>query len=395
MKCPECSNTQRRREGMKCTRCGYEHVFDPKTDGIADIKFKGLLKAASANDTQYFTFNQLYARYCRGREGFIQAAFVSLLTSAGKLGVGMLAVGVTVGIIGYGSESAPAIALGVLVAIAGGVAFVVGRHREQVSPARRVAASREKLKGWVEKWKRANRPIPRLLETPSLDRAPAPYREGDIYDYGVEKLLIVQHDLLVDLLVKNDFHADQRALVLSERGYPSYLVSHAARLLKERPDLPVILLHDATPVGVGMRDRLRQSHAFDLGNRKLIDAGIFPADVKKIKALGPTVPEASEFAVPVDLISFGVLAGGLSRLALEPPDADTVLGEPPHRPQPASSSPGGDDATGWVNTDGGDGGHGDHAGDGGDGGHGGDDAGDGGDADFGGDGGDAGDGDFG
>lgn len=68
---------------------------------------------------------------------------------------------------------------------------------------------------WIRTWKAAGKPLAKLLEAPALHAPPAPYREGDIYDYGVERIVIVEHDLLVDLLVMNNQHAEQRALLAS------------------------------------------------------------------------------------------------------------------------------------------------------------------------------------
>ena len=68
----------------------------------------------------------------------------------------------------------------------------------------------------------------------------------------MERILVVARDLLVDLMINNNRHTDQRILVLAESGYPDYLVPRARQLLEERCDLPVFLLHDATPSGVAM-----------------------------------------------------------------------------------------------------------------------------------------------
>lgn len=340
MKCPKCATSQTRREGTACKSCKYQYVFDPKSDGITDTKFMALLSGASAKDTYYFTFNQLYARYCRGREQRILAVFETLLTLGGRSGRLAVLGGVVGVVVGRVLDSTALVLVSALVILVGVVAWIAGRFQRQISPEGRAAASREALRGWVNKWRAAERPIERLLEKPSLDRAPGPYRESDIYDYGVERILVVQHDLLVDLFVKNNFHADQRALVLSENGYPSYLLSHAKRLLQERADLPVLLLHDATPTGTRMRERLIASGLLPLSGRQLIDAGLFPKDVPKIKALGPTVPEATAFAVPVDLIAFGALAGGLAGLALAPPPVPESVEhpQPPQRPAEPGST---------------------------------------------------------
>src|SRR5207253_97627 len=53
-------------------------------------------------------------------------------------------------------------------------------------------------------------------------------------------LVIVEHDALVDLLLKNGAHQELSALIVAESGYPEALASEARRLLDARADLKVI-----------------------------------------------------------------------------------------------------------------------------------------------------------
>jgi hypothetical protein len=244
----------------------------------------------------------------------IAAITKSNLQPVGCAGVVLLFAGAALFVAGLATEIT-ALYAGLLPAMFGILLIIVGRKTTQLSPAKTLAPPDQKLREWVRKWEAAGRPIPRLLRAPTLDRAPGPYREKDIYDYGVEKILIVQHDILVDLFVKNNLHAEQRALVLSERGYPGYLLPVAQRLLAERPDLPVVLLHDSTPEGVSMMARMLASSVLPLAGRKLVDAGITPRSVSSIKSLAPTLPGNHGNAVPVDYLPFGALAGGLAGMA--------------------------------------------------------------------------------
>ena len=64
----------------------------------------------------------------------------------------------------------------------------------------------------MRKWVGVQGPIEKMIETPRLGTPPPEFEEPDLYDYGVERILVVQHDLLVDLFVLNGLHAEQRML---------------------------------------------------------------------------------------------------------------------------------------------------------------------------------------
>ncbi len=146
-----------------------------------------------------------------------------------------------------------------------------------------------------------------------LDEPPPEWSEPDIYDYGVEGILIVEHDLLVDLLVLNGLHSRERVLIVSLDLYPTYLVPVAAELLREREDLPVYLLHDATASGVTMLDRLAATDTFPITNHPTIDLGITPDDVRRLRRLRPMKPKRFDYEAPIDFLLSAELASGLAQ----------------------------------------------------------------------------------
>lgn len=118
-----------------------------------------------------------------------------------------------------------------------------------------------------------------LLLRPSLHEPPPDFPEKDLFDYGVERIIIVERPLLVDLLVKNGFHIDQNALVFSRDGYPAYILQRARKMIKEVPSLPVYLLHDASEVGMAM------SRKNKLLRCTVVDLGIKPEHLEKMHFL--------------------------------------------------------------------------------------------------------------
>lgn len=298
MRCPECSHSQKAKDGKTCRHCGYEYVFG-KSDTITDGKFRQLLRRASVGDTQHFTFEQLYTQYCQDR-----AAVEGDMSCGGMTLIALLGVTAFVGFVLASTERPAWLWLGA--AASAGIYAVWRVAREPARPP-----SRETLREWLSRWAMARKPLDRLLQAPSLSEAPASYREPDLFDYGAERVVVVEHDLLVDLLVKNEFHIRERAIVVSERGYPRHLVPHVKRLLAGRPEVPVLLLHDATPRGEGMRQRVLQGSLVPPGAR-VLDAGLFSADVPRITALTKTRPDLSGNQVRADALPMPLLAGGLA-----------------------------------------------------------------------------------
>ncbi|MEM7475830.1 MAG: hypothetical protein AAF483_12635 [Planctomycetota bacterium] len=259
---------------------------------MTDGKMAAAIRRASRNGTAFFTANQLYAAYASragGRPkwagpvlGF--AALISLGTIA-SFGQGEILSGIS-----WLLFSLPFFWLGIFY------------RSKPVRPAM--------FASWIDLWLRSGKTIDGLIQQPSLHQPPPQWSEQDIYDYGVERILIVQHDLLVDLFVRNGLHAEQRALVISESGYPSYLMAVTKRLLEERPDLPVFAFHDADAQGQAMMQRLF-SMDLPLKGRPITDLGMRPEQFKKSKRTRSYDPYSTDRDLPADAMPVPMLAAGL------------------------------------------------------------------------------------
>jgi len=281
-------------------------VFRPAVDGITDGTFRNLLRRASGNGTYLFTEAQLYQAYAAspwsgGHAGCLGCLGVIALLTAGALGVMALnrvLSGTSVG------EAAAGLAIpfGLAALIASAlVSTAVAVRSKPPDPAR--------LERWVARWERVHGPLPGLIR--GAGSGPAP-DDGERDD--VERVLIVDRDVLVDLFVRNGFDRSWRAVVVSASGYPSASADRARLLLQERSELPVVLVHDSTPRGVELADRLARSELLPLGDgRQVHDAGLAPEDTLRIKALAPLRPRARDLAVPLDAIPAGALRAGIGQ----------------------------------------------------------------------------------
>ena len=292
MKCPECGRNQKKSVSMTCGGCEYRFVLRPDVDGLSDGLLLAGVRKASSSDTQYFTLHQLYAAIYNlkrpGPRGMIVSGVILLAGVAAALITGEAFFGV--------------------VAFTGLVALLIvylRRRRQQVQSFADFQSTLHRARGaMVGKFDK-------LLDKPTLRQPPPDWPEMDIYDYGVQRVLFVEREILVDLFVKNGWHAENNALVISVDGYPSYLKARVQDLLAENPEMPVYLMHDATSdVGV-LSERIRAD--FRLGDREVQDLGLKPEDAERFQGLRRA---SGQEHVPLDLVPYGALAAATGAAVL-------------------------------------------------------------------------------
>ena len=292
MKCPECGFNQKYSEGMRCGKCKRLFTLDPKQQKMSDGKFLAAVRRASYQGTVKFTEHQLYAAYAKNAvspRGCFRFFSVLLFVAA--------AIAFFLG------EQNYTIALVVFSVLAFVSSFIV--------PAG--VLSPNEFESCVLKWKSGRRKVEGMLEVPTLYKPPEQWPEKDIYDYGVEQILIVNRDILVDMFVLNNRHAELRMLVVSEKGYPDYIAMQVNRLLAERSDLPVYLLHDATHSPDEMRKRLeRKAKWLELGENPVVDMGLMQEDVYRLKQTENFRRYFQDCLIPADALLLAPLCRGLS-----------------------------------------------------------------------------------
>lgn len=303
MKCPGCETNWKYRDGMKC-RCGYRFVFNPKSDGITDGKFNAAIRHADKNGTIHYTKDQLFTSYCKklapSRVGpFIVGAILLVILAA----------------LVYSEIYPVAAIIGVFLCF-----IIASLFRGKVESK----DFHRHLKIWIEKKGTPER----MVTEPTLHSPPPEWNDADIYDYGVEKLLIVQRKIMVDMFVLNDFHAEQRCLVMSAGGYPDYILPRAKKAISDNPDLPVYYLHDATEEGVESSERFRSSGILGDTIRNFIPLGLFPEECRKIPLLKPALPKNISAGVAVTLIPYTLLSDLAGRSMETMTPFSSILSDP-------------------------------------------------------------------
>jgi len=315
MKCPECS-TKQKSTGKTCSKCGYSFALHPQDPPrLSDLHMKKAIENLSANGQYYFTFNQLYAAVYR----------IALKKQVNKKGIVAVAVVALFGciVLAVNGGKWPAM---ILAAVAGmGIILYLKRRRVPDHDAILKAITTYRGLHPIEKLVDGNR-FKRTASGSPMDR--------ELFDYAPERILIVQSNDLVDMLVLNRFHLDNKALVVSASKYPETAFSACQEFLKKRPDIPVEILHDASMEGCKLMDKLLADVSWNLKDKAVKDLGLSVQDAANIKKpiWIPTRPLGrsgagrskdpvedklqSGMKMPVDFVGPGVLLGGLSIAAL-------------------------------------------------------------------------------
>ncbi|MEK8019850.1 MAG: hypothetical protein VSS75_023495, partial [Candidatus Parabeggiatoa sp.] len=82
----------------------------------------------------------------------------------------------------------------------------------------------------------------KFIDKLSLQAPENPIGE-EVFEYGVERIIVVDEPLTVDLFVKNNKHLNKKAVIISSEGYPAYLKPHLQTLLQKQPNIKIGFLH--------------------------------------------------------------------------------------------------------------------------------------------------------
>ena len=190
----------------------------------------------------------------------------------------------------------------------------------------------ENLSQAIKKYLRAN-PAPNLVDgTRFAGELPRDKIKEELFNYAPERILIAPTNDMVDMLVLNRFHFENKTCVVSAAKYPKHVFDACQRFLAKVPDLPVEMIHDVSRPGLSLKDQLLAYPSWNLKDKNVKDLGLFPDDVKKIKepiwiptgtparTLGPKSSAADPvqaqidqgMAMPLDFAGPKVMMGALA-----------------------------------------------------------------------------------
>lgn len=269
MKCPKCSHNHKKKEGPICSACQYRFIFQyPNADyKLTDGAFSAILTKVSANSSRYFLTRHVQTAIATRPKSLLSHIFITLFLIVWVTGF--------FGAILQGLSGSP-IFFYILPFAVVTISFYHYKRGPQWPKS-------EEVLQWLRAWETRFGPLEYWISTPSLDKAPSSHEESeaDLTVYGVQKILIVDDDLLVDALVRNNWHTDQQTLVISATGYPASALTLANRYLSENPNMTVYLYHSSA-----WNDFTAHVHSEGkllLNEHKVIALGISPDMVKHSK----------------------------------------------------------------------------------------------------------------
>jgi hypothetical protein len=269
MKCPKCQNDQKHKEGMSCKQCGYTFSLDPrKVPHVSDAAMHKLVDNLSGSGQYFFTFNQLYVEVYK------------LALKCKKKGVQKIASLVVAGLV----------SLVLFMALRNFLDLTLTVIVVCIIPAlaiwyvfRPVRVSHEEVMKLITAYRRAN-PLDNLVDGTWFQRdLSQDVLKEELFQYVPERILIVQSDEMVDMLVRNRFHFDNKTAVISENKYPKHVFTACQRFLEKKPDIPVHIIHDLSKDGLLLKDKLLGDPSWNLEGKDIKDLGIFADDVKDFK----------------------------------------------------------------------------------------------------------------
>lgn len=303
MKCVKCGTDNnlkaRTQSGGKCASCKHPFVFDPKaTPGIdfTDQFFARVISVASAQDTLFFTPRQLFYLFNERK-----ARSNALNVLGGLL---IIAPVILLIILAINSGVTPFIFILLLLTIVAGVALFLPPVRKWLRPKKPRATrySFEQFSQWLERWKKSNGPVRKLLPPPAAAKAQAEV-SSEITAYSFDRVVICQHATTAQFLIANNFHFEHNCAVLSLNHYPQNIFDTVMEMLRRNPELKVYALHDASAMGAQMVRRLLTDERWFAGQRgvTIYDLGLMPRQVmnRPVFMREPQPSNASALPAPV------------------------------------------------------------------------------------------------
>jgi hypothetical protein len=327
MKCIKCGTDNKLKDRQnifgqnKCVRCRHPFVFEPTEMTkvkITDPFFYKVINDISANNTLYFTPKQFYyfleQRLKRKNMETVATyvfAFVSLhiIPFIGAVIANCIVIwliyssrsqkqnyktrqiraksvyiiGLFVLIVGIIISLASEIPLLFFISVIWGM-FLIAMGKLKIplgTNAQTLLLLQNDFDKYLESWIRINGRIEKMLDSPNKNNPQTPAAfNPEIAAYSFDRLVVCDDDNIAQMLIANNFHFENNCAILSITGYPQSIFNTTMEMLRRNPELKVYALHDCSPKGLTLINRLRTSPNWFLNHQvPIIDIGILPRQI--------------------------------------------------------------------------------------------------------------------
>jgi hypothetical protein len=311
VKCPKCGSKTPSSAKATCS-CGYVFALNPKEEPyISDRGMKGTIDKLSSFDRHYFTFNQLYA-------ALFKAATKKRKQDWGKAIIILMVVGTIASAFVWSNYS-----FLILLCL-----FGIGLPLFFYLRKRPTRLPHESLVSAIKKYERRHT-IPMLAKGERFSGdVPKEQIQQELFSYAPQTILIVPSNDMVDMLVLNHFHIENKAAIISSSKYPQHVFSACQKMLEKHPETSVEVIHDASEAGQKLVETLKADPSWNLRDKEVKDLGLFPKDVEAMKTPiwipGRTGPKTSlsggkaednmnaGMSVPIDSVGPNIMMAALA-----------------------------------------------------------------------------------
>ncbi|MGE3725077.1 MAG: hypothetical protein AB7I41_05975 [Candidatus Sericytochromatia bacterium] len=286
MKCLNCrtNSLYRARSDGKCPNCKKEFVFEPKRgDPFTDTAFEAALNRVSAKNSLSYHPRQLYFELARRRFLILNKTITPRGAMIGTA-IGGIFVGVILSLLLGSFLKGPLLWIALAMYLGLVLKLVLKAKEKTASPAIRLEWS--VFQKQLKRWKAVQEPsMPLLLPDLAQERTKlsSEKTEQDLLDYNVDRLILCDKAEIVDFLLANQFHLEQKCAILTFNGYPRARFEEIKAMLQRSPNLMVYVIHNASTNGCRIASELKRPEWFP--QARIFDLGLNPRQAKKFQGL--------------------------------------------------------------------------------------------------------------
>lgn len=304
MKCPKCGTDSTKKDraagGGRCLQCHRTWVFDPPSP-LSDLQVSEALAKLSKQGTLRYTREQAVCeieRTLAKREHGLARVAAIARANATPAKIALAASPFAALFFAFGFSPWAAILPG-LVGVGALITLLRAPSRERAVAEAEAKMLPRALDANAESITRIflDADPQELCVARRLERATASRKEFDLSSYGFDRVVVVEHDDLVDMLVANQFHFQHNAAILSFSDYPRQIADLVHEQLRRSPEAATVyVLHDASSEGYERGDRwLADAQA---NPQRVVRVGLSPRQVERLgpkhAATKPPRPDAPE-----------------------------------------------------------------------------------------------------